>query len=120
MVSYESTEATRNIIKKFLKEHAEEWWTPHDIKKELGGDIRTYIRGIRSLSRRPGEMTYKGWKLEVAARAHEQEDRIYAVRIIRYIEVSDNVIKAEISEVKVSRIGVHTSSKIKQTQLNTR
>ena len=83
-------------LDKFLKEHGGEWWTPYEIKKELGGDIRTVKNVIRRLSRRLWATTYKGWRLDVA----ERGDRLYVVCMIRDIEGSRNLIKAEISEVE--------------------
>ena len=82
-------------LEKFLKEHKGEWWTPHEIKTELGGDIRTVYNVIRSLIRRPWEMTKKGWRLDVAERR-----RIYCVRMVRDIGGSDNLMKDEISKKK--------------------
>jgi len=83
-------------LEKFLKEHEGEWWTPYEIKKELGGDIRTVKNKIRSLGGRPLWTTYKGWRLDIA----ERGDRLYVVRMVRDIEGSRNLIRVEISEVK--------------------
>jgi len=83
-------------LEKFLKEHKGEWWTPHEIKTELGGDIRTVYNVIRNLIRRPWERTKKGWRLDVA----ERGDRIYCVRMVRDLEGSENLIKDEISTKK--------------------
>ena len=83
-------------LDKFLKEREGEWWTPYEIKNELGSDIRTVKNVIRRLSRRPWETTYKGWRLDVA----ERGKRLYVVRMVRNIEGSENLIKAEISEVE--------------------
>jgi len=78
-----------------LKEHEGEWWTPFEIKKELGGDIRTVKNKIRILNETSWETTYKGWKLELA----ERGDRLYVVRMVMDMEGSTNLIRAEISEV---------------------
>ena len=83
-------------LDKFLKEREGEWWTPYEIKNELGSDIRTVKNVIRRLSRRPWETTYKGWRLDIA----ERGKRLYVVRMVRDIEGSENLIKAEISEVE--------------------
>ena len=83
-------------LEKFLKEHEDEWWTPYEIKKELGVDIRTVKNKIRILDGRPWETTYKGWRLDIA----ERGNRLYVVRIVRNIEGSENLIKAEIAEVE--------------------
>lgn len=83
-------------LEKFLKEHKGEWWTPYEIKNELGCDIRTVKNAIRRLSWRPWETTYKGWRLDVA----ERGARLYVVRMVRDVEGSENLIKAEISEVE--------------------
>ena len=83
-------------LETFLKEHEDEWWTPYEIKKELGVDIRTVKNKIRILDGRPWETTYEGWRLDVA----ERGPRLYVVRMVRDIEGSENLIEAEISEVE--------------------
>ena len=83
-------------LEKFLKGREGEWWTPHEIGKELGVDIRTVKNVIRRLGWRPWETTYEGWRLDIA----ERGDRLYVVRMVRDIEGSENQIKAEISEVE--------------------
>lgn len=83
-------------LEKFLKEHEDEWWTPYEIKKELGVDIRTVKNKIRILDGRSWETTYKGWRMDIA----ERGDRLYVVRMVRDIEGSRNLINAEISEVE--------------------
>jgi len=96
-------------LENFLKEHIGEWWTPSEIGKELGVDLRTVKNVIWKLD----STIPKGWRLDMA----ERGKRLYCVRMVRDIEGSDNVIKAEISDVKDSRIGVHKSSEITQTLL---
>ncbi len=86
---------SRRVLAQFLKEHEGEWWTPFEIKKEVGGDIRTVKNKIRILNESPWETTYDGWKLEIA----ERGDRLYVVRMVMDIEGSTNLIMAEISEV---------------------
>lgn len=83
-------------LEMFLKEHEEEWWTPHEIRKELGVDIRTVKNKIRILDGRPWETTYKGWRLDIA----ERGTRLYVVRMVRDIEGSMNLIRVEASEVE--------------------
>ncbi len=80
----------------FLKEREGEWWTPYEIKKALGSDIRTVKNVIRRLSLRPWETTYKGWRLDVA----ERGKRLYVVRMVKDVEGSEKLLKAEISEVE--------------------
>ena len=82
-------------LAKFLKEHEGEWWTPYEIKKELGVDLRTVKNKIRNLNESLLETTYKGWKLDIA----ERGDRLYVVRMVMDREGSTNLIRAEISEV---------------------
>ncbi len=83
-------------LDKFLKEREGEWWTPYEIKKEMGSDIRTVKNVIRRLSRRPWETTYKGWRLDIA----ERRKRLYVVRMVKDVEGSEKLLKAEISEVE--------------------
>ena len=85
----------RRDLAKFLKEHESEWWTPYEITKELGVDIRTVKNKIRTLNESPWETTYEGWKLDIA----ERGDRLYVVRMVMDMEGSRNLIRAEISEV---------------------
>ena len=85
----------RRDLANFLKEHEGEWWTPFEIKKELGADLRTVKNNIRDLNETPWETTYEGWKLDIA----ERGDRLYVVRMVMDMEGSTNLIRAEISEV---------------------
>ena len=84
----------------FLKEHGEEWWTPYQIGKELGIDIRTVKNVIRRLDR----MTHKGWKLVIA----ERGDRLFCVRMERDLENSGNLVKAELSRMEGNSIPLIT------------
>ena len=59
---------SRRDLAIFLKEHEGEWWTPYEIKKELGVDLRTVKNKIRILNETSRETTYKGWKLDIAER----------------------------------------------------
>lgn len=93
-------------LENFLKEHEVEWWSPSEIRIELGVDLRTVKNVIRKLD----SMNHKGWRLDIAERS-----RLYAVRMVRDIEGSENLIKAEISEVESKRIRVPLSSEKKIT-----
>jgi len=96
-------------LENFLKEHESEWWTPHEIGKELGIDRRT----IKNVIRRLDIMTHGSWRLDIA----ERGNRLYVVRMVRDVEISRNIIKTEASKVKCNRIRVNKSSKLKQTYL---
>ena len=95
---------------KFLKEHEGVWYSPHEIRKELGSHIRTVYKMIRRLSERPLDTTYKSWRLDVA----ERGDRIFCVRMERDLEHSGNLVKAEVSEVDGNRTRPKISSKGQQ------
>lgn len=82
-------------ISKFLKEHEGEWYTPHEIAKELKSDIRTVKNDILRLRYRHYETTYKGYRLDVAERR-----RIYAIRMIKDVAGSIRIIEEEMAEVR--------------------
>ena len=65
-------------LEKFLKEHEGEWWTPYEIKKEMGVDIRTIKNKIRNIGQTSSWTTYTGWRLDIA----ERGDRLYVVRMV--------------------------------------
>ena len=79
-------------LENFLKEHEGEWWTPYEIGRELGIDIRT----VKNVIRRLDSMTHKSWRLDIA----ERGDRLYVVRMVRDIERSRNRIRVHISSKK--------------------
>lgn len=91
-------------LEDFLKEHEGEWWSPSEIRKKLGVDLRT----VKNVIRRLDGMTHKSWVLDIA----ERGDRLYVVRMVRDIESSRSLVK---SDVKGKRIRVPTSSKEKLT-----
>lgn len=94
-------------LENFLKEHEREWWTPHQIGKKLGVDIRTVKKVIRRLDK----MTHNGWKLVIA----ERGDRLFCVRMKRDIENSGNLVEAEVSELDGKLIRVPTPSPKQKT-----
>ncbi|GAJ14940.1 unnamed protein product, partial [marine sediment metagenome] len=52
----------RRVLVTFLKEHEGEWWTPYEIKKEFGCDVRTVKKTIRYVA---GDVLNEGWRLDV-------------------------------------------------------
>ncbi len=100
---------TTSDLENFLKEREEEWWSPNEIGKELGVDLRT----VKNVIRRLDSMTHEGWRLDIA----ERGNRLYVLRMIR-VENSRNLFKAEVSEVEGKRIHPQISSKKKPTLYN--
>jgi len=99
-------------LQKFLREREGEWWSPHQIHKEQGVDIRTVKKAIRDLDK----MTHKGWKLVIAERfIAERGVRLWCVRLERDMENSGNLVKAKVSNVEVDRTRPQISSKKEQT-----
>lgn len=73
-------------LENFLKEQEGEWWSPSEIGKALGVDLRT----VKNVIRRLDSMTHEGWRMEKAER-----ERIYCVRMVRDVEISRKLIKSE-------------------------
>lgn len=97
-------------LDKFLKDHIGEWFTPHEIAKESNSDIRTVKNCVRSLRYRHYETTYKGYRLEIAERR-----RLYALRIVKDVEHSINLVQEEMLEVE--KIGEDLKSIIRDQNL---
>ena len=81
---------------KFLKEHEGEWWTPYEIKKEFGCDIRTVKNNIRYVHATAWNTHHKGWRMDVA----ERGKRLYVVRMVRDIEGSKKILMQQLKEAK--------------------
>ena len=96
---------TTSDLENFLKEH-EDWWSPNEIGKALGVDLRT----VKNVIRRLDNLTHEDWVLELA----ERGKRLYCLRMFRDIEGSENLIKVEIFEVDGKRTRPKISSKEQQ------
>ena len=96
---------TTSDLENFLKEH-EDWWSPNEIGKALGVDLRT----VKNVIRRFHGMPHDGWVLELA----ERGARLYCLRMFRDIEGSENLIKVERFEVDGKRTRPKISSKGQQ------
>ncbi len=66
----------------FLREHQGEWYSPHEIHKMGGGDIRTVKKRIDHLANPPHWAADNGYRIEIARRG----GRVYCVRFVRGVK----------------------------------
>lgn len=80
----------------FLREHQTEWYSPYELHKRGGGDIRSVKNKIARLANTSYWTTKTGYKIEIAQRG----ERIYCVRFVKDIENAVKFIKGQITEVE--------------------
>ena len=80
----------------FLREHEGEWFSPYEIHRKGGGDIRTVKNRIERLANTSYWTVDTGYKIEIAQR----KKRIYCIRFVKDIENSIKFITGQMAEVK--------------------
>ncbi|GAG98764.1 unnamed protein product [marine sediment metagenome] len=85
-------------LENFLKKKEGEWWSPNEIGKKLGVDLRT----VKHVIRRFNDFNHEGCRFEIAERS-----RLYAVRLVPE--------RSELPKVEDKGIRVPPSSKEKLT-----